>query len=331
MRVLVTDYLPGEPEVERATLPGVEVETLTALAGPAPTPDDLLRVVAQRPVDVMMAWHEMYFTAGTLAALGRAGVKGIVRVGVGFDNVDLAAAREAGIVICNVPDYGTNDVADHAMALLLWCLRGLRAAPHTAAERASWWDTARFAAIPRLTGSTLALLGFGRIGQATARRAQAFGLSVRWYDPYVPRGQDKVTQTTRVESLRDLLTGADALSLHCLLSEETRDVIDAVALSWLPPHAVLVNTARGGLIVEDALCDALRGGRLAAAAIDLLRQEPPIENALFDAYMAGELPTLLLTPHIAWYSRESEAELRAKAAAEAGRILRGETPWNPVS
>lgn len=329
MRVLVTDFR-DDTAIERAVLPGVEVDALLALAGRAPTPDDLVRVLAERPAGVLIAWHEMFFTAETLAALGRMGVRGIVRAGVGYDNVDLDAARAAGITICNVPDYGTDEVADHAMALLLWCLRGLRAAPPTTTSADSWWDPDRFAAIPRLMGRTLALLGFGRIGQATARRAQAFGLEVYWYDPYVPRGQEKVTRTTRVESLRDLLSGADALSLHCLLSDETRHMIDAAALALLPPHAVLVNTARGPVVEEHALHDALHAGRIAAAASDLMEREPPVDSALFDAYLRGELPNLLLTPHIAWYSQGSVVEIRRKAAAEAGRLLRGEAPWNPI-
>jgi C-terminal binding protein len=330
MRVLVTDFM-GEPDLEREVLPGVEVESLLMLVGHAPTPADLLRVVEERPAGALIAWHEMFFSASTLATLGRAGVRGIVRAGVGYDNVDLEAAPAAGITICNVPDYGTDEVADHAMALLLWCLRRLSGAPPGAAWPQSWPDAGRFAAVRRLQGCALALLGFGRIGQAVARRAQVFGFDVRWYDPYVPRGQDKVTRTTRVESLHDLLVGADALSIHCLLSEETRHLIDAQALALLPPQAVLVNTARGGVIDESALFAALRSGGLAAAALDVLSQEPPVGNALYDAYSRGELPSVLLTPHVAWYSQQSAAELRRKAAAEAGRILRGEPPWNLVT
>src|SRR5438105_6843188 len=181
MRVLVTDFM-GAPDLEREVLPGVEVESLLMLVGHAPTPADLLRVVEERPAGALIAWHEMFFSASTLATLGRAGVRGMVRAGVGYDNVDLEAARAAGLTICNVPDYGTDEVADHAMALLLWCLRDLGAALPTATRPEAWWDATRFASIQRLQGRTLALLGFGRIGQATARRAQSFGLNVRWYD-----------------------------------------------------------------------------------------------------------------------------------------------------
>ncbi len=330
MRVLITDFL-AESDFEREVLPGVEVDALLSLIGHPPTPADLVRVVGERPAAVLITWYEMFFDATTLAALSRAGVAGIVRAGVGFDNIDLVGARTAGITVCNVPDYGTDEVADHAMALLLWCLRCLRAAPPAAAPPTAWWDAARFASIPRLQECTLGLLGFGRIGQATARRAQSFGLNVRWYDPYVPRGQDKVTRTTRVENLPDLLQDCDALSIHCSLNHETRHMIDAAALALLPPHAVVVNTARGPVIDEQALFEALRTGRLAAAALDVLQHEPPVENALFDAYLRGELQNLLLTPHIAWYSQQSVRELRRKAAEEAGRLLRGEPPYNIVT
>jgi len=217
------------------------------------------------------------------------------------------------------------------MALLLWCLRCIRAAPPTAVPPTAWWDAARFASIRRLQECTLGLLGFGRIGQATARRAQSFGLNVRWYDPYVPRGQDKVTRTTRVENLPDLLQNCDAFSIHCSLNPETRYMIDAAALALLPPHAVVVNTARGPVIDEQALYEALRTGRLAAAALDVLQHEPPAEDVLFNAYLRGELQNLLLTPHIAWYSQQSARELRRKAAEEAGRLLHGDPPYNVVT
>ncbi|TMC37955.1 MAG: C-terminal binding protein [Chloroflexi bacterium] len=330
MRVLITDF-QADAGFEREVLPGVEVDALLSLIGHPPTPADLVRAVEERPAEILITWYEMFFDAPTLVALSRAGVRGIVRAGVGYDNIDVRAAITAGITVCYVPDYGTDEVADHAMALLLWCLRDLGAALPTATRPEAWWDATRFASIQRLQGSTLALLGFGRIGQATARRAQSFGLNVRWYDPYVPRGQDKVTRTTRVESLPDLLQGCDALSIHCSLTDETRHMIDASALVLLPPHAVVVNTARGPIIDEQALYEALLTGGLAAAAIDVLEHEPPVDNALFDAYLHGELQNLLLTPHVAWYSQQSARELRRKAAEEAGRLLRGEPPFNPVT
>jgi len=131
MRVLITDFL-AESDFEREVLPGVEVDALLSLIGHPPTPTDLVRVLGERPAEVLITWYEMFFDPTTLAALSRAGVVGIVRAGVGFDNIDLVGARAAGITVCNVPDYGTDEVADHAMALLSWCLRCIRAAPPTA-------------------------------------------------------------------------------------------------------------------------------------------------------------------------------------------------------
>ena len=131
MRVLITDFL-AESDFEREVLPGVEVDALLSLIGHPPTPTDLVRVVGKRPATVLITWYEMFFDPTTLAALSRAGVVGIVRAGVGFDNIDLMGARAAGITVCNVPDYGTDEVADHAMALLLWCLRCIHAAPPAA-------------------------------------------------------------------------------------------------------------------------------------------------------------------------------------------------------
>src|SRR5437868_6680952 len=176
MRVLITDFL-AESDFEREVLPDVEVDALLSLIGHPPTPTDLVRVVGERPAAVLITWYEMFFDAPTLAALSSAGVGGIVRAGVGYDNIDAIAAQAAGITVCNVPDYGTDEVADHAMALLLWCLRGLGAALPTTTRPEAWWDVTRFASIQRLQGRTLAVLGFGRIGQAVARRAQSFGLN----------------------------------------------------------------------------------------------------------------------------------------------------------
>src|SRR5258708_11587165 len=330
MRVLITDFLM-EADVEGEVLRVVEVAALIAFLGHPPTPADLVRFIAERPAAVLITWYEMFFDSTTLAALSRAGVVGIVRAGVGFDNIDLMGARAAGITVCNVPDYGTDEVADHAIALLLWCLRCLRAAPPTTVPPTAWWDAARFAPILRLPECTLGLLGFGRIGQATARRAQSFGLNVRWYDPYLPLAQAKVTRTTRVENLPELLQDCDALSIHCSLNHETRHLIDAAAFALLPPHAVVVNTARGPVLDEQALYEVLRTWRLAAAALDVLQHEPPVENVLFNAYLHGELQNLLLTPHIAWYSQQSARELRRKPAEEAGRLLHGDPPYNVVT
>lgn len=332
-RVLVTDA-SAQPDEEQAAAAGIEAVSLTALLGAAPSAADLPRLAEEQNAAAIITGSRLRFDRTVLTALRRAGLRGLVTASVGYDHIDLAAARDEGVTVCNVPDYGTDEVADHTLALLLWCLRHLRAAQPPAPQGeqtsrlAAWWALPHYAGVARLRGRTLALLGFGRIGQAVARRAQPFGLDVRWYDPAVPRGQDKTTGTTRVESVHDLLVGADALSIHCLLNTQTAGLIGAAELALLSRQAVVVNTARGPIVDEAALLAALHAGHLAAAALDVLIQEPPTDSLLARAYLRGAVPTLLITPHMAWYSQESGAELRGKAAAEAGRLLRGEPPWN---
>jgi lactate dehydrogenase-like 2-hydroxyacid dehydrogenase len=328
VRVLVAEQA-DDLAIERAALPGVEVRGLVRLTDPELSSAQLIAAVREHPAPVLIVGSHSTIDRTHLEILAGLGVHGIVCASVGYNHVDLAAANALGIAICNVPDYGTDEVADHALALLLWCLRKLGTNALTAADPERFWAN-RTMPLRRLATCTLALLGFGRIGQAMARRAEALGLQVRWYDPYVPRGQEKVTRTSRAESLPELLQGADALSIHCQLTAETRGLVNAGALSLLPPHAVVVNTARGPIIDETALLTALRAGQLGGAALDVLEQEPPGETPLYAAYMRGELPHVLISPHVAWYSEGSAVERKRKAALEAGRLLRGEAPFNPI-
>jgi phosphoglycerate dehydrogenase-like enzyme len=327
-RILVADQ-PDDLAIEREALPGVEIIGLDSGPGRSPTMAAIVDMVREQPAPVIVASSGSPFDRAALETLAGLGVQGIVCASVGYNHVDLAAAADLGITVCNVPDYGTDEVADHALSLLLWCLRKLGLNAPASADPRTFW-TNRTAPLRRIAGSTLALLGFGRIGQAVARRAEGFGMRVRWYDPYVARGQEKVTRTTRVESLAELLHEADALSIHCNLTAITRGLVNAETLALLPSRAVVVNTARGPVVEEAALLAALREGRIEAAALDVLEVEPPGDGALFAAYLRGELPQVLISPHVAWYSDGSGAERKRKAAVEAGRLLRGETPHNPL-
>ncbi|MGH2388397.1 MAG: C-terminal binding protein [Chloroflexota bacterium] len=327
-RVLVADQA-DDLTIERTELPGIEIRGFLRLPGQAIIIANLIEAVRQRPTPVLIVGSSSTIDRAALETLAGFGVHGIVCASVGYNHVDLAAAAAVGITVCNVPDYGTDEVADHTLSLLLWGLRKLGTNALTAADPVSFW-TNRTVPLRRLSECTLALLGFGRIGQAVARRADAFGLRVRWYDPYVPRGQEKVTRTSRADSLPELLHGADALSIHSQLTAETRGLVNADTLAMLPPHAVVINTARGPIIKEAALLTALREGRLGGAALDVLEQEPPGDTPLFAAYLRGELPQVLISPHVAWYSEGSAMERKRKAAAEAGRLLRGEAPFYPI-
>ena len=205
-------------------------------------------------------------------------LRAIVRMGVGYDKIDRPAAAARNILVCNVPDYGTTEVADHAMALVLALRRGvvlyherLRANPPAP------WGVVKNDLIRRLGVQTFGILGLGRIGTAVALRARAFGFRVVFYDPYLPNGADLALGIGRAATLEDLLRQTDTLSVHAPLTPETRLMLGRDQLSLLRPGAVVVNAARGPIIDLDALLALLRGGHIAAAGLDVLPVEPPVE------------------------------------------------------
>ncbi|HEV7215966.1 MAG TPA: C-terminal binding protein [Chloroflexota bacterium] len=251
-----------------------------------------------------------------LAGLPRCRV--VVRYGVGYDTLDLPALTAAGLWACNVPDYSIDEVSTQAIALLLALNRQLpRLGTATAA---GVWDFSLGRPAHRLLGQTLGLIGFGRIGRATGRKALGLGLRLLATDPAVADA-DVRQAGAEPATLEHLLAASDAISLHLPLTAATRHLLGPRELASMRPTAYLVNTARGGLIDEQALYAALVGGALAGAALDVLEQEPPAPD-----YPLLRLPNCLVTPHSGWYSEESFAELKTKAAEEAVRVLRGERP-----
>lgn len=249
--------------------------------------------------------------------------KVIARYGIGVDNVDLAAATRAKIVVTNVPDYCVDEVSDHGLALFLALARRVVAADQ--AVKGGTWDVVAHKGIQRLRGQTIGLLGFGKIARALAAKAQALGMQVLAVDPFVDAetmGRLKV----RAADMDTLLAESDAVSVHVPLSPETRGIIGERALARMKPTAFLINTSRGGLVDEQALAAALTAGRLAGAALDVVEKEPlPPDHPLRTA------PNLILTPHLAFYSREAVVELQTKVAEEAARAFRGEPPRSPVN
>lgn len=282
--------------------------------------------------DGIIAWHEIGLTAEVIAKLDRCRI--IVRCGVGYDNVDLRAAGARGIPVSNVPDYGTTDVADHAMALLLALARGLPAYD-VGARRPDGWVWTEAGPLRRLAGATLGIIGLGRIGSAVALRAKAFGLRVIFYDPYVPDGYDKVFGVERCATLDDLLPRVDALTFHAPLTDETRRLADAAFFDKLRDGVIVVNTARGGIVDLDALDAALRSGKVRAAGLDVLDREPPDPaHPLIAAWRAGEPwlgHRLLITPHASFFCVEAYAEMRRKSARTVRDVLDGGKARNVVN
>jgi phosphoglycerate dehydrogenase-like enzyme len=247
------------------------------------------------------------------------GCRLLVRAGVGYDHIDIAACAARGIPVCNVPDYGTTEVADHAIALMLALARGLVSyhARLLADPHAGWhWSGAPL--VRRLRGGTFGIVGLGRIGTAASRRAKALDMDVGFYDPYLPDGVELAHGYRRYDTLEGLLAASDVVSLHCPLTAGNRNMINAAALSAIKRGALLINTARGGLVDLEALEAALRDGQLGGTGLDVLPGEPPDpQHPLVQAFRRREPGLdgrLLLTPHVAWFSPDGQADLRRKSA-----------------
>lgn len=313
-QVVVTDYL-AEAGPERKILDDIAELTLLQTNDEA----DVARQATA--ADVLLVYHDIRLTERSIAALGRC--RGIIRCGVGYDNVDLEAAGRRGIVVCNVPDYGTEEVADHALLLLLAIAR--RLLPADAAVRAGNWSPSVAFGTPRLRGRTLGVVGCGRIGTAMALRARALGMRVLIYDPYQPDGLEKALGVERRHRLEELLPQSEFLSLHCPLTAETHHLLNTRTLGMLPRGAYVINTARGPCVDPEALLRSLETCHVAFAALDVVEVEP-----LDDARIRNH-PRLVLTPHSAFYSVEGFQEMRSKGAGEARRVLTGEPVRNPVN
>lgn len=258
-----------------------------------------------------------YARVGKVALAGMPKLKIVVRTGVGFDVLDLAAATARGVMACNVPDYCISDLAEHTMALLLSWWR--RIGELDRQVRSQGWGLP-VKPVFRLEGKTLGILGLGRMGQAVAVRAKGFGVTLVAYDPYVPDPVFQALGVTRL-SLEDLCRTADIVTIHSPLTAESRHLICDRTLALMKPTAVVVNTARGGLVDTPALARAIQAGRIAGAALDVVEEEP-----LSMDHPIRSLSRVILTPHAAWYSEEAEPELRRRAAQIAVQGLQGERP-----
>ncbi|KAL2077105.1 hypothetical protein ACEWY4_026609 [Coilia grayii] len=254
------------------------------------------------------------------------GLRVIVRIGSGFDNVDIKAAAELGIAVCNVPASCVEETADTSMCLILnlyrrvtWMHQALREG-----TRASSVEQIREVAggAARIRGETLGIIGLGRVGQAVALRAKAFGFGVIFYDPYLPDGVERSLGLQRMATLQDLLIHSDCVSLHCSLNEHNHHLINDFTIKQMRQGAFLVNTARGGLVDEKALAQALKEGRIRGAALDVHETEP----FSFSQGPLKDAPNLICTPHTSWYSEQASIEAREEAAREMRRAITGRIP-----
>lgn len=308
-RVVVSDQVFPDVDLEREILAGIDAELvvadgttdgLAALGGDA---DGILNTYL--PID-----------AAIVARLPRCRI--IARYGIGVDNIDVAAAAKAGITVTNVPDYSVEEVAAHTLALILAVVRRLSAADRKV--RDGGWGLDGLRPIRRVSELAFGLVGFGRIGQKVAGGIGALGARVVVHDPYLSARPD----LPPLVGLDELVSTSDVISVHAPLTPETRGLFDAPRIASMRPGSMLVNTSRGGLVVLDAVLEALRSGQLAGAGLDVFEQEP------LDASRLADVPNLLVTPHMAYYSEQSIVESQRKAATQVVKVLTGEAPDYPI-
>lgn len=318
-RVVIADFQHGALEVEQgvlgdlATVESLDVTNESQMWG---------RV---EDADALMVYHTIKVTRPTIERLSRC--KLIVRCGVGYDNVDFEYARSCGIPVANVPDYGTEEVADSAIGLMLALTRGIAFQNALLRPPATRWHFSHVVPLRRLRGQTFAIVGLGRIGTAAAVRAKSLGMDVAFYDPYKPDGYDKALGVRRVETLDELLRQALVVSCHCPLTPETHHIINATAIDKMPRGGYLINTSRGGVVDVTAIPGAIASGQLAGAGIDVLPVEPPPED--HPLLVAWRDPThaahhrVILNAHNAFYSEEGLRDMRIKGAEACRRLLLG--------
>ena len=313
--VAITDYVFSSLEPEQRVL-----APLGAELHPAQCKSEEEIIELTRGADAVLNCYAK-MTARVIEKLGRCKI--IARYGIGVDNVDLAAATTARILVTNVPDYCVDEVSDHALALILSLSRRIIAAD--AGVKSGNWSVTAHAEIRRLRGQTLGLLGFGKIAKALASKVQPLGMKVLVHDPYLEPALI-AQEGAEAVNLDRLLAEADAISIHVPFSPETHNLLGQGELARMKPTAFLINTSRGGIVDELALAELLKAGRIGGAALDVLSVEPPPpDHPLLQA------PNIILTPHLAFYSRESVIELQTKAAEEVARVLKGEPPRSPVN
>jgi D-3-phosphoglycerate dehydrogenase/C-terminal binding protein len=327
-QVVLTDYITDTLRPEREALGDIaEFQCLDARGE-----SELLGKIDD--ADALIVFHNVTLSRATLETLKHCRV--IVRCGVGFDNIDGRFARQRGIPLVNVPDYGTEEVADSAIGMTLALTRGI--VGHNRVfqrDPGRLWDYQAASPLFRLRGRSFGIIGLGRIGTATAIRAKALGMKVLFYDPYVVDGLDKALGITRVESLEELLRQSFVVSIHCPSTPETRGLICERTLSMMQRGSYLVNTARGPVVDTSIIADAVASGHLAGVGLDVLPIEPPpMDDPLIMAWRDPNHAAhekVIINPHAAFYCEEGFYEMRFKAASACRMAFEGKALRNVVN
>ena len=308
MKIYITDCDHESMDIEKKTFTkeGVDFEILNVTQ-----PEDIIR--ACHDADALIL---QYATISHNVLSSLKNLKGVVRYGVGVNTIDIESATKNNVAVCNVPDYGTNEVADHALALIMALARKLPLLIND--TKSNIWAYEKAIPIYRLQEQTAGIIGLGRIGLSLAKKLHGIGLKVIGFDPLAKKEQ--LPDYIDFVSLDELLAHSDIISLNLPLTKSTENLIDSKEFSKMKSNCYLVNTARGGIVNEEALYQALLNHTIAGAALDVFKQEPPTDRKLFS------LDNFIATPHAAWYSEQSQQDLKRKAAEEAIRLAKGEKP-----
>jgi D-3-phosphoglycerate dehydrogenase len=315
-KVLVTEIVFQDLDVEREVFAGTPVEMVVSQAG---SPEEIVAAAEGEEIDALLTATHIPITETVFEGIDS--LRFVSSYGIGVDHIDLEAANDHGIPVSNVPDYSIDEVSSHALALLLACARSVvRYDRHV--DDGGWeWEVG--APIERLRGKTLGLVAFGKIARRVAEKAAGFDLEVVAYDPYVDADEMAARGVEKV-GFEELLERSRYVSVHAPLTTESRGMFDADAFARMREESVLVNTARGPVVEEAALVDALEDGPLRAAGVDVFEEEPPEGSPLLDR------EDVLVTPHVAWYSERSREVLARSVARDVVRVLDGGEPEGEV-
>lgn len=312
-RVLISDYIDN-PDVEKNIL------------------NDELTKTPNEDVEVILLWNTV---ANKEYIDSFPNLKAIIRYGAGYDNADIEYAKSKNIYVCNTPDYGVDEVSDTTLAMIMNIARGINLYDAQSRDYFDTWQEHTIKTIKRNSEYKLGVIGAGRIGASVLVKAHALKFDTYFYDEYLPRGYEKLFNAKRVESLDEIISNSDILSINAPLTQETKDMIDEEFISKMKKGSSLVNTGRGAIVKDiDIFYHALKSGHLNSVAFDVLPYEPPKDSLLINAWRKREKwldGRIIINPHTAYYSNEAFHEMREKTALNAKRIIEGKKPINIVN
>jgi D-3-phosphoglycerate dehydrogenase len=303
----------SNPDLEESILPGLITQ-------------------CKETAEVLLVWHQK-IDSNYLSYFPK--LKGIVRYGVGFDAIDFDAVNSLGIVFCNTPDYGTDEVSDTTIGMLMCLTRGIvRYDSYCRTYKDGSWQENTIAGLRRSDQLIVGVIGAGRIGGSVIRKAKAIGFNVLFFDPYKDRGYEKMLGVGRVDSLDELIKTSDVISINTPLTNETRGLVNKSFISKMKCGSSLINTARGEIIADiDDFIAPIKSKNISGLALDVLPKEPPEDKGLFNAWKNRERwldGKVIINPHTSYYTNDSYAEMRKKAALNAKRIIDNKEPFNII-